>query len=126
MHIGITISLMGENESLWINGIKLNALFLSKTLQKTGHKVTILDTGKNVKEITKNTVKWDLKEFPCEKYNKVQHTVDLMIMLGTSFDTDSIKQWKLMGPNRKVIKYHCGNNYVIDMERSIFPKRGDM
>ena len=76
MHIGITISLMGENESLWINGIKLNALFLSKTLQKTGHKVTILDTGKNVKEITKNTVKWDLKEFPCEKYSKVQHTLD--------------------------------------------------
>ena len=124
MHIGITISLMGENESLWINGIKLNALFLSKTLQKTGHKVTILDTGKNVKKITKDTVQWDLKEFPCEKYNKVQHTVDLMIMLGTSFDTDSIKHWKLMGPNRKVIKYHCGNNYVIDMERCIFPKKG--
>ena len=52
MHIGITISLQSEMESLWINGIKLNALFLSKALQKTGHKVTILDTGSKLKSIT--------------------------------------------------------------------------
>ena len=33
MKIGITIGLLKDNESLWINGIKLNALYLAKTLQ---------------------------------------------------------------------------------------------
>ena len=123
MRIGITISLFENRESLWINGIKLNALFLSKALQKTGNTVTILDTGRAVKEITKDTVRWDLKEFPTEKYSKKFNDIDLMIMLGTSFQTQSIKDWKSIDPRRRVIKYHCGNNYVIDMERSIFPKK---
>lgn len=123
MHIGITISLQSEMESLWINGIKLNALFLSKALQKTGHKVTILDTGTSVKDITQENVRWDLKEFPTEKYSKVSQHIDMLIMLGTSFDVKSIKAWKKFKPKRRVIKYHCGNNYVIDMERSIFPKK---
>ena len=91
MHIGITISLQSEMESLWINGIKLNALFLSKALQKTGHKVTILDTGSKLKSITQKNVRWDLKEFPTEKYTKAANRIDMMIMLGTSFDTKSIK-----------------------------------
>ena len=86
MHIGITISLQSEMESLWINGIKLNALFLSKALQKTGHKVTILDTGTSVKDITQENVRWDLKEFPTENYSKVSQHIDMLIMLGTSFD----------------------------------------
>ena len=113
MRIGITISLFENRESLWINGIKLNALFLSKALQKTGNTVTILDTGRAVKEITKDTVRWDLKEFPTEKYGKKFNDIDLMIMLGTSFETQSIKDWKSIDPRRRVIKYHCGNNYVI-------------
>ena len=123
MHIGITIGLIEENETLWINGIKLNALFLSKALQATGHQVTILDTSQNVKSIDEKTVRWDLKEFPADKYVNQSNKVDLMIMLGTSFPAESIKQWKRFKPKRKVIKYHCGNNYVIDMERSIFPKK---
>lgn len=123
MHIGITISLQQEKESLWINGIKLNALFLSKALQKTGHRVTILDTGSVIKDINQDNVRWDLKEFPTAKYSKAANNIDLMIMLGTSFPVEAIKNWKKFKPKRRIIKYHCGNNYVIDMERSIFPKK---
>ena len=39
MNIGITISLLEENESLWINGIKLNAMYLLKTLTELGYNV---------------------------------------------------------------------------------------
>lgn len=123
MHIGITIGLLEDNESLWINGIKLNALFLSKALQATGHQVTILDTSQNVKSIDEKTVRWDLKEFPTDKYANQSNNVDMLVMLGTSFPAESIKQWKRFKPKRRAIKYHCGNNYVIDMERSIFPKK---
>lgn len=123
MHIGITIGLQSEMESLWINGIKLNALFLSKALQATGHQVTILDTSSKVKSINEKTVRWNLKEFPTAKYKDVNKNVDMLIMLGTSFPASSIKAWKKFKPKRRVIKYHCGNNYVIDMERCIFPKK---
>jgi len=123
MRIGITISLLEEKESLWINGIKLNALFLCNVLNKTGHTVTIVDTGKHVKEINSTTVRWDLDKFPTEKWSTAHRNIDLLIMLGTSFDEESIINWKSGKLGRKAIKYHCGNNYVIDMERSIFPKK---
>ena len=32
------------------------------------------------------------------------------------------QQVKNIKPSNKVIKYACGNNYVIDMERCLFPK----
>jgi spore maturation protein CgeB len=44
MYIGITIGLQTENESIWINGIKMNAIFLMNALQVAGHKVVLLDT----------------------------------------------------------------------------------
>lgn len=34
MKIGITLGLQKANESMWINGIKLNAIFLANALQK--------------------------------------------------------------------------------------------
>jgi hypothetical protein len=49
MNIGITVGLQEENESLWINGIKLNVLNLVETLSRIGeHNVYILDTSKKV------------------------------------------------------------------------------
>lgn len=123
MHIGITLGITQERESLWINGIKQNALFLSKALQATGNKVTIVDTGKVLKSgDIKNKVMWDIRKFPTEKFGDVANDIDVLIMLGTSFNTESIKVWKSGDPRRRVIKYQCGNNYVIDMERCIFPK----
>ena len=32
MRIGITIGIQKKNESIWINGIKMNAIFLAKAL----------------------------------------------------------------------------------------------
>lgn len=122
MRIGITIGITKEKESIWTNGIKLNAIFLSKALKRTGHDVTILDTGQALSKITQDNVDFDIKEFPTKKYMEVQNGIELMIMLGTSFETDYVKKWKHADPRRRVVKYHCGNNYVIDMERSIFPK----
>ena len=68
MLIGITIGITKENESIWTNGIKLNAIFLSKALRETGHTVTILDTGKALSKITQDNVDFDIKEFPTKKY----------------------------------------------------------
>ena len=119
MVIGITIGLTKEYESLWINGIKLNALFLAKALKQIGkHEVWILDTSDKVEDMTK--VSWDYNEFPVKKFSKVYKEVDLLITLGTSFPEETLKIFKADGPNKRVVKYMCGNNYVVDMERSLF------
>lgn len=119
MRIGITIGLTKEYESLWINGIKLNALFLANTLKAIGeHDVFILDTSSNVKDLTK--VVWDTNQFPIFKFTEKWDQIDLLITLGTSLPTDWIKKMRASNPQVKVIKYQCGNNYVVDMERVLF------
>lgn len=123
MNIGITIGLREENESMWINGIKLNAILLANALNQIGkHNVYIVDTSDKVKDLTK--VNWDTDKFPIKALKDVFTTTDLMITLGTSFPESVIKKFKDQGPNKKIVKYMCGNSYVIEMERSIF-KTGD-
>ena len=121
MKIGITLSLGSEFESLWINGIKLNVLNLVKTLQQIGdHEVYVLDTGAKVNDLTK--VSWDYTKYPIYKFSDKSTETDLIIMLGTSIPAELIQKIKKYRPNTKFVKYQCGNNYVIDMERVIFNK----
>lgn len=120
MNIGITLGLQEEYESMWINGIKLNVLNLVETLsQIEGYNVYALDTSNKVSDVTK--VSWDRSKYPIYKFNDKLPSTDLLIMLGTSYTGEQIKKFKAQHPNLKIIKYYCGNNYVIDMERILFP-----
>tara|TARA_B100000900_G_C20580266_1_gene717223 strand:+ start:354 stop:1589 length:1236 start_codon:yes stop_codon:yes gene_type:complete len=132
MYIGITVGLMKENESMWINGIKLNAIFLQNALIKTGHKVVLLDTSANVTtenksgKIEDSKVIWDSKKFPIYKFQSSElPKIDVLILLGTSLSDGVLQQFKSFGPDKKIVKYMCGNNYVIDMERNIFKTEED-
>ena len=119
MKIGITLGLIKENESLWVNGIKLNALNLIKTLQQIpGYEVYILNTNKVLKDLTK--VVWDYNKYPIYYFEDKLFETDLIIMLGTSLPDSTIKKIKDNNTNVRVIKYQCGNNYVVDMERVMF------
>jgi len=119
MRIGITIGLTKEYESLWINGIKLNALYLANTLKSIGgHDVCILDTSDKVKDLTK--VSWNTDFFPIYKFKEKWEEIDLLITLGTSLPDSWIKTIRLKNQNVRIVKYQCGNNYVVDMERVLF------
>ena len=104
---------------MWINGIKLNALNLSKMLgQIEGLDVYILDAGSKVSDLTK--VSWDYKKYKVAKFTDMENEIDLLFMLGTSLPDSRIHAMKSKNPNLKVVKYQCGNSYVIDMERVLF------
>lgn len=119
MKIGITIGLTEDNESLWINGIKLNALYLAKALMCIpDYDVWILDTSDKVTDLTK--VSWDASKIKIFKFKDKLKELDLLITLGTSIPETWSKSFKTINPNAKIVKYHCGNNYVIDMERVLF------
>tara|TARA_B110000908_G_scaffold167369_1_gene220192 strand:- start:1309 stop:2493 length:1185 start_codon:yes stop_codon:yes gene_type:complete len=96
-------------------------------LQKTGNTVVLLDTSNHVSRSKSGKLKddeviWDSKKFPIYDYVKHLHTCDVLILVGTTIGPEHIENFKLTGPNKKVIKYACGNNYVIDMENMIHKK----
>ena len=106
---------------MWINGIKLNALNLSKMLnQIEGLDVYILDAGDKVKDLTK--VSWDYDKYKIAKFTEMEDSVDLLFMLGSSLPDSRILKIKEKNPKLKIVKYQCGNSYVVDMERVIFNK----
>jgi len=126
MTIGITIGLMKENESMWINGIKLNAIFLANMFQKLGHHVYLLDTNMTVEanaitgKLNPDKIVWDIEEFPIYRFLKKWKDVDVLVTLGTALDDETLKLFKAQGEHKRVLKYMCGNNYVLDMERVLF------
>ncbi len=124
MKIGITVGLTKDHESLWINGIKLNILNLAKLLQQIpNYEVFILDTSNKVEDLTK--VVWDYDKYKVFKFNDMKYQIDLLFVVGTSLPKSILDEIRIKNGNFKVIKYHCGNNYVIDMERVIFNRLAD-
>ena len=120
MNIGITISLLEENESLWTNGIKLNAIYLQKTLTELGYNVYLLNVGGDVQSPYHGKVVWDEKMFPIYNYVEKEKETDLLIMLGATFPDTDILKFKANDKRKKVIKYICGNNYFNDALSSMF------
>ena len=119
MNIGITVHIDIEHESIWSNGIKLNALYLLKALKTIGYNAYILNAGK-LQSPYEGRVQWDTEEFPIYDFNKMSRDTDLMIWLGATYSDANILDFKKTGTNKKVIKYVCGNNYLNDAEASMF------
>jgi len=119
MNIGITISLGKERESIWINGIKLNVLYLLKALKEIGYNAYLLNASE-VQAPYEEKVVWDVNQFPIYDYKEKAVDTDLMIWLGATYSDINILDFKKTGTNKKVIKYVCGNNYLNDLEAAMF------
>ena len=125
MRIGITLGIKKEKESMWINGIKMNAIFLQKTLQELGHEVYTLDTNKVVPrnkitgKLEDEFLTWDSEKYPCYDFYKKYKSMDVLFLLGIAIGPELVEEFKSSGENKRVVKYACGNNYVIDMEYMI-------
>ena len=118
--IGITIGLKSIDESLWVNGIKLNAAMLYMLIEKIeGYTPILLDTSGNIEDLSKIKF-WDVNKFKTDKIANRFKELDILIQLGTTLQDRVVKDLKSKGLKCKIVKYHCGNNYVIEMERIIF------
>lgn len=117
INIGITISIDKENQIVWNNGITQNVFNLAKLLKnsKNNYNVYIL----NVKNVDINVLPWgndiDLK---CYKYEDIKDSINVLIMLGSQIYLDWAEYLKSRGC--KIISYHCGSNYVVDMEQVMY------
>jgi hypothetical protein len=117
LNIGITICLQEENESVWINGIKQNAVFLARMFMnsKQNYNVYIVNTS-DIK-IT-NNLGWDVNKYKTVQLNEIKDELDVIFALGGSLSRDTTNYLRKRGC--KVVPYKCGNEYVISMENIIF------
>lgn len=120
LKIGITIGLRTEDESLWINGIKQNALFLARLFQGSeyGHSVTLLNTS-DIKITT--GLPWDTNHIKTLPFAEGCDGLDILIELGGQISFTQTQHIKRQGT--KLISYCCGAEYVQNMEAIIFSRK---
>ena len=117
LNIGITVCIQQENESIWTNGIKQNAIFLARTFlnSKKNYNVYIVNTS-NI-PITGN-LGWDKEKYKTVQINDIKDQLDIIFPLGGSLSVEFTEYFRNRGC--KVVPYNCGNEYIISMENVLF------
>jgi hypothetical protein len=117
MRIGITIGLHHEAETLWNNGIKQNAVYLSMALRNCPQVQEVLLVNMTQVPVTPS-LPWDLKRWPTTDWAGAKDRVDVLIELGGQIDpvqTDHLKQ-----RGARLVSYCCGFEYISSMESVLF------
>ena len=119
VRIGVTIGLHAEDESLWVNGIKQNALYVAKLFQNSPHRhvVTLVNTT-NV-AITRR-LPWSLTQFPTASFEAMKDSLDVLIELGGQIGAEQTDYLKRRGT--RIVSYCCGAEYIQNMEAILFKR----
>ena len=117
LKIGITLGLQSNTESIWTNGIKQNVLMLVHLLKnsKKDYDVCIL----NIFDVDFSTKPTYLEGIDIVYFDKHFMDMDLIISMGGQTRNEDLLKFRNR-PNKKVVNYKCGNNYVLTMEEIIF------
>lgn len=120
LRIGITIGLRAPDESLWINGIKQNALFLAKLLMASphGYRVTLVNT---TDVPLTDALPWDRNVFDTRTFDDMKDSLDVVIELGGQVNGEQTAYLKARGA--KLVSYCCGVEYINVMESMLFGRR---
>jgi hypothetical protein len=120
LRIGITIGLRDAAESLWLNGIKQNALYLAKLFQHSPHAHQVVLVNTTAVAITRQ-LPWNLDRFPVRSFTDAKDALDVLIELGGQIDAQQTAYLKSRGT--KLVSYCCGPEYVQMIEAMIFSRR---
>lgn len=117
LNIGITICILEENESVWVNGIKQNAIFLARTFMNSKNNYNVFIVNMSDIKIT-TALGWDIELYKTVQFNDIKDKLDVIFPLGgslNSYDTEYLRK-----RGCKVVPYKCGNEYIISMENIMF------
>ena len=117
LKIGITIGLKDNKESIWTNGIKQNILMLTRLLKNSEkqYDVYLLNTI----DVDWSTKPSYLKDVEICNFKDKYEDMDMLIVMGAQINKSEIDNFKSK-PNKKIIAYKCGNNYIITAENILF------
>jgi len=115
--IGITIGLKDNKESIWTNGIKQNILMLTKLLKNSEkqYDVYLLNTI----DVDWSTKPSYLQDVEICNFRDKYEDMDMLIVMGAQINKSEIEKFKSK-PNKRIIAYKCGNNYIIAAENILF------
>lgn len=120
LRIGITIGLHHENESLWSNGIKQNAVYLAEALKHCPSVQSVCLVNTTAVSIT-SALPWDLERWPTKTFEDAKDHVDVLIELGGQIDAMQTDYLKRRGA--RVVSYCCGFEYVHAMQSILFDRQ---
>ena len=120
LRIGITIGLHHENESLWSNGIKQNAVYLAEALKHCPSVQSVCLVNTTAVPIT-SALPWDLERWPTKTFEDAKDHVDVLIELGGQIDAMQTDYLKRRGA--RVVSYCCGFEYVHAMQSILFDRQ---
>ena len=117
LKIGVTIRIETIEESIWTNGMKLNILMFINLLNNSenNYEVHLL----NVKDISLDGMPKHLEEVNFGLLSEKYKDMDFLISMGAQVEQNIIDYYRY-DPNKKIIVYKCGNNYVLAMEAILF------
>ena len=123
LRIGITLGVQASGESLWLNGIKQNALYLADALRHVPGVASVLLVNANDVELAQ--APWDPVRWPLATFQQAKDSLDILIELGCAVGaerTDYIKQ-----RGTRLVSYCCGVEYIMAMQAMMFnrPLWGD-
>ncbi len=119
LRIGITIGLRSVDESLWINGIKQNAVFLAEALKSSALVQSVWLVNTTQVPISA-ALPWDLQRWPTVSFEAAKDTLDVLIELGGQIDAAQTDYLKSRGT--RLVSYCCGVEYVNAMESVLFDR----
>lgn len=114
MKIGVTINKIEGLNSLFLNGVRQNAIFFSNVLKEIGYDVYLISTES-----------FDFLDFRVVTLNDITNfDFDLVVQFSLQIPTDILINLKNKGV--KLVSYNCGNDYVLDTEMALFGKFNKM
>ncbi|SFA94637.1 Protein of unknown function [Collimonas sp. OK607] len=119
LRIGITIGLHQENESLWTNGIKQNAVYLAEALKQCPSVASVHLVNTTAIAITA-ALPWDQARWPTVTFGQAKDNLDVLIELGGQVDAGQTAYLKTHGC--RLISYCCGVEYVNVMQSVLFDR----
>lgn len=116
LRIGITIGVQASGESLWVNGIKQNALFLADALRHVPGVASVHLVNGN--DVALAEPPWDPARWPMVTFQQVKDSLDVLIELGAAVGSDRTDYIKQRGT--RLVSYCCGVEYIMAMEAMMF------
>jgi len=117
--VGITIGLRDAGESLWLNGIKQNALYLAKLIRRSRHRHRVCLLNTTPVPITAELA-WNRAEYPTMPFEDGWAGLDVLIELGGQIDWEQTARLKHQGT--RIVSYCCGPEYIQNIEAIVFQR----
>ena len=120
--IGITFSVPDSPMGIFSSGIRQNVIFLRDTLFRIGYDVVLLVCKLKDKDVSK--LYGVDSTYTFSEYSQLlDEGFDLIIQMGYNISRHDLTLIRNKGI--KLVSYKCGNEYIFDLESTLFNAEGD-